>query len=238
VNKTEGSIFDAKIASFLKDRNAGLLGFADLSAITKENRYDFPRSISFCFPIPTDILKQIKSGPTLEYFDEYNRLNVLLEKTAQELEDYIFILGYKALAIDKKSRQYDAKKLTTILPHKTSAILSGSGWIGKCNLFITNEYGSGIRLGTVLTDIPLTTGSSIAESRCGNCLICYERCPGKAITGSNWKTGMGREELYNAFACQKAAKKLSDAIGADHPICGICIANCPWTVSYINRRSG
>lgn len=222
------------ISSFFKERNAGFFGFADLSSVNEERRYGFPRSISFAFPIAKEIVKHITSGPTLEYFNEYNRLNALLIKTAKELETFIIALGFKALAVEGMNRNYDVTTLTTILPHKTSAILAGLGWIGKCNLLVTEQFGSGIRLSTVLTDIPLATGAPTSESQCDDCTVCHQKCPAKAIDGKNWEYGMEREKIYDAFACMATAKKLSDAIGADHSICGICIANCPWTLKYVN----
>jgi epoxyqueuosine reductase QueG len=223
----------AEISAFLQDRGVAIHGFADLSPIPTEERYGFPRSIAFAFPIAKAILEQIKSGPTIDYFNEYNRLNDLLTTTAKELEAFIVSFGCKALAIDDTTRQYDTKALKTLLPHKTSAILAGLGWIGKCDLLITEKFGSGIRLGTVLTDMPLETGKPTLESECGNCRTCFELCPAKAIVGKNWKLGTKREELYDAFTCRTTARKLSDAIGANHSICGICIANCPRTLRYV-----
>jgi epoxyqueuosine reductase QueG len=228
------SCFNSEIASFFRERVVPLYGFAGLSPVPEERRHGFPRSISFGYPISKEILKQIKAGPTQEYFAEYNRLNTLLVRTAIELESLIVSLGFKALAMEGTTREYDTVALTTRIPHKTSATLSGLGWIGKCDLLVTEEFGSGIRLSTVLSDIPLTPGIPIIESRCGECRVCQQRCPAKAITGKNWVSGMKREMLYDAFSCQAMAKKLSNAIGADHSVCGICIANCPKTLKYVN----
>ena len=221
------AVFNSELTAFLQERAISLFGFADLSPIPDESKYGFPRSISFGFTIKKAILKQIRHGPTPEYYEEYKRLNANLATTAKELETYILYLGYSALAIDDNNRKYDAKSLTTLLPHKTSATLSGLGWIGKCNLLVTEEFGSGIRLGTVLTNIPLKAGNPIFESKCGECKTCYTLSPAKAITGRNWKRGMGRDEIYEAHSCKAMATRLSDAIRADHTICGICIANCP-----------
>jgi epoxyqueuosine reductase QueG len=220
------------IVLFLEERQVPLFGFADLSPVTDSSRYGFPRSVSFGFPLPRDIVLGIARGPTPEYYAEYGRLNALLAKTARDLESLVLSLGCEALALEGQARQYDATALTTILPHKTSAILAGLGWIGKCNLLITEAYGSAVRLSTVLTDAPLETGLPARESKCGDCRACVGLCPAKAVKGENWRRGTERAELYDAFACQAAAKRLSDAIGAGHTICGICIANCPWTQNY------
>jgi epoxyqueuosine reductase len=231
----ESEVFNSHISSFLQEREVSLFGFADLSSIPNENRYGFPRSISFAFPISKEIIQQIRSGPTQEYYFAYNRLNSRIAQTAKEIEEYIFSLGYDALAINDDNRKYDKQSLSTILPYKTSATLAGLGWIGKCALLVSEIFGSGIRLGTVLTDVPIETGTAITKSNCGDCEICVQLCPAKAITGKNWVRGIEREELYDAFACQATAKRLSGSVGVDHSICGICIANCPRTMRYVNR---
>ena len=226
--------FDSEISLFLKNRNVALFGFADLSPIPEKNRYNYPRSISFANPISKEILRQIKLGPTTDYFTEFNRINMQLLTTAKELQEYIISLGFDALALEGAARKYDTETLLTTLPHKTSATLAGLGWIGKDNLLTTEKFGSGIRFSTVLTDIPLTSGTPITESHCGECKTCFEKCPAHAIIGMNWRIGMKREDIYDAFACQAMAKKLSTAIGADHTICGVCIANCPKTERFVN----
>ncbi len=229
------AVFNSELTSFLQKRAISSFGFADLSPIPDENKYGFPRSVSFGFPIKKNILKQIKHGPTPEYYEEYKRLNALLAKTAKELESYILSIGYSALAVDDDNRKYHEIPDDSV-PHKTSATLSGLGWIGKCDLLITEKFGSGIRLGTVLTNIPLKAGDPVLESKCGECKTCYTLCPAKAITGRNWKRGMKRDDIYEAHACKAMATRLSDAIGAGHTICGICIANCPRTLRYVNGK--
>lgn len=233
-NKVEERLFNPEISSFLHERNVGLFGYADLSPIPQDERYRLPRSISFGFPLEQRIIKGIMTGPTYEYYLEYERLNALLVKTAKDLQMFISSFGFKALALEGLIRKMNDKNLSTKLPHKTSATLSGLGWIGKCNLLVTNEFGSAVRLSTVLTDMPLEVGEPTIQSKCGDCTICQLVCPGKAITGKNWIQGMKREEIYDVYACKAKATELSTRIGAKHTICGICIANCPWTLKYVN----
>lgn len=224
---------ESRVASLLRERGVGIFGFADLSPIPEGERYGYPRSISFGYPIAKGILRGIAAGPTPEYHAEFNRLNSLLLATSSALEELILSSGYKALALEGSSRRYDAEALATMLPHKTSATLAGLGWIGKCAALVTEEFGPALRLSTVLTDCPLRTGAPVRESSCGACRACQDGCPASAIRGANWSRGMERDELYDAFACRSMAQKLSDSIGADHTICGICVANCPLTLRYI-----
>jgi epoxyqueuosine reductase QueG len=51
-----------------------------------------------------------------------------------------------------------------VLPHKTAATRTGLGWIGRHCLLITRKFGSWIRLGTVFTDMALSSGKPIERS--------------------------------------------------------------------------
>ncbi len=230
--------YNSEISVFLENKGVGLYGFADLSNIPLEQRYDFPRSISFAFPLRKEIVRQIVEGPTLEYENEYVRLNELLLSTGKEIEEHIRSTGYKAAALEATVRKLDPKTLAVMLPHKTSATLAGLGWIGKSDLLVNAKFGSAMRLSTVLTDLPLTTGKAIEESKCGDCVICVAKCPAKAIKGVNWKRGMKREEIYNAYSCRKKADELTGIANIKHTICGICIANCPYTIKYLEKEIG
>ena len=83
----------------------------------------------------------------------------------------------------------------TPLPHKTVATRAGLGWIGKNCLLVTREYGSAVRLSSLLTDAPLPSDVPVTESYCGNCTVCVSRCPAKALTGTLWTPETGREQL-------------------------------------------
>lgn len=225
--------YDEEINGFLSKKKVPLYGFADLTLLPKEDRYGLPRSISIAFPARKRIIRQITKGPTVEYDHEYVRLNKLLLKTGKEIAEFIGSLGFYALTLEATVRKLNMETLTVTLPHKTSATLAGLGWIGKSALLVTKKFGSAIRFTTILTDLPLETGDPVTESECGECDICYVKCPAKAISGKKWTRGLKREEFYDAFACREKAKEQSDAIHINNTICGICIANCPYTKKYL-----
>ena len=124
--------------------------------------------------------------------------------------------------------------LTTPIPHKTVATRAGLGWIGKNALLITTEYGSAIRLTSVITDMPLKTNNSINESKCGTCNKCKSTCPAEAIKGSLWKVTSKREELIDPYKCRKTARQLfKERVGIEITLCGKCIEVCPFTQRYL-----
>ncbi len=119
--------------------------------------------------------------------------------------------------------------------HKTVATRAGLGWIGKSALLVTCEYGSAIRLASVLTDAPLPVGTPTNHSLCGDCHACVDACPGRAIKGVSWQVGMFRDELYDALACRETCLKQSAKLGIQRTICGVCINACPWTRQHLAR---
>jgi epoxyqueuosine reductase len=130
---------------------------------------------------------------------------------------------------------YDPKTRSTPLPHKTAATQAGLGWIGKNALLVTREYGSAVRITTVLTDAELTTGKAIDRSECGQCNACVAVCPCHAPAGKNWHVGLHRDEFYDVFACRKTTLELARKAGINYSICGICIYACPWTQKYLKK---
>jgi epoxyqueuosine reductase QueG len=143
--------------------------------------------------------------------------------------------GYSAAAMASTGVGIDGETLSTRLPHKTVATKAGLGWVGKCALLITEEYGAAIRFCTVLTDADLPTADPITESSCGQCTECMRVCPGGAVRGPNWYAGIPRDEIFDAFACRDAQVRRREAAGVAKTGCGLCIVSCPYTKRYLSR---
>ena len=109
-------------------------------------------------------------------------------------------------------------------PHKTAAVLSGLGFVGKSGLFLSEKYGSKVRLATVITDIPLTNELPIIENGCGDCRLCQTACPAGAIFGTP-PTADG-ERNFDPEKCSRYMKEHFQDIGRGS-VCGICIKVCP-----------
>jgi epoxyqueuosine reductase len=102
-------------------------------------------------------------------------------------------------------------------------------------LLITPEYGAAQRFVSVLTDAPLPAAEPIDESRCGECRVCADLCPAGASAGRNWRVGMARPEIFDAFACRSWSQAREQEAGDGVPICGRCVAVCPYTQGYLKR---
>jgi epoxyqueuosine reductase QueG len=178
------------------------------------------------FPSPTDT-------PSPEYYGEYGRVSAELRQASGFLAAQIEKRGFSAYSLAGQRQNED---FTTPLPLKTLATRAGLGWIGKSATLVTPEYGNAIRLGGVLTDMPLAVGGPIGESRCGDCTECAKNCPGNAIMGRNWSPSADRDLLLNAPSCKAAVIKRGGLLGGvTEGSCGVCLAVCPWTKAYISR---
>jgi len=229
---------NSEIESQLKRQGASLVGFADVSGLPAVATGSMKSAISIAVALDASIINEISNGPTRPYYREYERANELLRHLCAAAADYLRASGSKAVAIEPTIEIDEpiGKSLATPLPHKTVATRAGLGWIGKSALLITKEYGAAVRLATVLTDARLETADPTDDSSCGDCKECVIRCPARAISGKNWKAGLERGSIYDAFACCAEAKKLSERIGIHITICGTCINACPWTQKYVSRE--
>jgi epoxyqueuosine reductase len=229
----------SEIRQGLLERGASLVGFADLSELPEDVRHFMKYAVSMAVALDPSAIASIQEGPTREYHAEYRQANALLWELAKFAACLIEDFGYLAIPKRPTHAGIDPGTQSTILPHKTVATRAGLGWIGKCALLVTEEFGSAIRLGTVLTDAELDVAQPVVESRCGDCTQCVNLCPGGAPSGRNWSAGLQREAFNDAFACAKAARERATAkIGIDDTFCGICIAACPWTAKYVENACG
>ncbi len=227
-----------ELITLLKSQGASLVGFADLKEISPDVRDNLPFGISIGVALNPHIITQVREGPTKKYVEECVRVDNLLEVLGQATAQFLRQRGHEAQPRTTPGAEY-ADTLMTRLPQKNVATSAGLGWIGKCALLITRQFGSAIRLGSILTDAKLPNSVPINTSECGDCTDCVVICPAKAITGEEWLKGMPRATLVDAFACQKTARKLlTKRTGGEitgRTFCGMCIAACPWTQKYLEK---
>jgi epoxyqueuosine reductase len=214
-------------------RGAALVGFADLATLPLEARAGLPRGVSIAVALNPGIVAEIEAGPTLAYSAEYDRTNALLDDLAVSAADHLRGRGFAAVPLAATDNAAARSDMVTPIPHKTVATLSGLGWIGKCALLITEEYGSAIRINSVLTDALVPTGAPTVDSQCGECSACVGICPGHAPSGSEWRPGMSRDDLFDAYACRQSIVDHARRTPMPSPVCGMCIAACPWTQRYL-----
>lgn len=227
------------LTAYIKDEllchGADLVGFGNLTELPPEQRCNMPVGISVAVRYRKEVIKGISELPTKEYYDQYNILNKKLDMLVTLGVEALKIEGYEAIAQTISFVEQSETDYATMLPHKTVATRAGLGWIGKSALLVTEEYGSMIRISSILTNAPLKTAKPINKSKCGSCMICTNACPARAILGKNWSIDIYRDEFFNAQLCRKVARKRAlQGFGIETSLCGKCIVVCPYTQKYLD----
>lgn len=240
-NEIERILMESGASGIGFARIEGMYGQIDPTEPRSEDSTDkeikipqYPYGVSIMLAYPKEVIKNIGEAPTMEYYDAYHRLNDKLDGLAIQCETYLKEKGFRAYA-QTTSATEEYGTFRTVMPHKTVAMHAGLGWIGKNALFLTEAFGSAIRLTSVLTDAPLAQEKTLPQSRCASCMLCTNACPGKAVSGRNWSPELDRDEFFDVLACRKKAREISArAIDKVITLCGKCIEVCPYTRKYLN----
>ncbi|MBN1531309.1 MAG: epoxyqueuosine reductase [Spirochaetes bacterium] len=206
-------------------------GFSDLRGLLPPPYDRYGYGITLAMRLDDDVIDGIREGPTAEYHDHYREVNRRLESAANRIADFMAGLApSEAVTPTFSDGRLTANYQTLRAPlsHKMAATRSGLGWIGKCDLFVSERFGPRIRLATVLTEYPLEPGEPVTESRCGACTACVRACPAGAPSGRQWRAGLDRDEFFDPFKCREKCLELTERrIGQRISICGICVSVCP-----------
>jgi ferredoxin len=136
--------------------------------------------------------------------------------TAQ-LALYIKSLGYEAQT-DNFFKYYS--------PMTPLAAAAGIGQIGRCNCIISKEYGNRLKIGAVLTNIPLIEDGPVDFGMvefCQACLKCARDCPAKAVSFKGPEVFNGLLQWrHHDTKCMEMWMNLETG-------CGICMSSCPFS---------
>ena len=222
-----------KLEQIIIGMGASFVGFSNIYEKLPERLKKYPYAITFGLRLSDAIIDEIEGSPTITYFNHYRSVNTLIDQVALRTLLLIQENGYNAYTIGASQSDPGASEpYSGVFPHKTGAVLSGMGWIGKNGLFIHKDYGPRVRLGTVLTDAEISCDNTVMESRCSACNRCVDACPAMALTGNAWKPGAPRDTLVDARACSEYMNSNFKHIGRGS-VCGVCIKVCSF-----NRRFG
>lgn len=139
-----------------------------------------------------------------------DRLNKLMEFIQEKVPDV----------------QYNVMVDTGELSDRAVAERAGLGFTGKNTLLITEEYGSFVYLGEVMTNIPFLPDSPVEDS-CGDCRACMDACP----TGAIVEAGQLNAQMCLAYHTQTKVMlpdMFRDKIGTRVYGCDTCQAVCPY----------
>jgi ferredoxin len=132
------------------------------------------------------------------------------------LSGFIKSIGYET-SLNSMAR-YDA-------PLVPLAGKAGLGQRGRCHFLVTKEFGNRVRLGAVLTNLPLEVDEPIdfgLPEFCALCGQCAVKCPSKALSGPPRMVNDHPVWQFDEVTCfHMWAEYATD--------CGICIASCPFS---------
>ena len=214
--------------------SADLVGVAD-TELLKELEVQpsdllrgFRRAVSIAVQLPIAVFKTISTQPTPIYGTIYQTANRILDEIAFRTAVAFQKEGFHSLPIPA-SQVLDRETWHAAISHKAVARMAGLGWQGKNLLLITPQFGSRVRLVTVLTEAPLAADAPV-KNRCGDCTLCREACPAEAIKGVNTLDHYkDREEALHFSRCvEKLTNEYAALPGIGASICGICIKVCPF----------
>lgn len=216
------------------DLGADLVGIADieslkgLQTIPDKLLDPYTKAIAIAVQLPVAVFEMIEDQPTPIYSSVYQTVNRILDEIAFKTAKKIQKDGYFTLPIPA-SQIIDRENWYAAISHKAVARVAGLGWQGKNLLLITPQYGSRVRLVTVLANAPLESDKPI-KNRCGKCSLCRDACPVGAIKGVNTEDYYkDRDEALDFSQCmQKLTKDFAQLPEIGAPICGICIKVCPF----------
>ena len=212
-----------RIKTLCHQWGGSLFGVADLRSFKKEEILlppsllgRLPYAISVGYHLSEAVLEEIENQPTPLYFHHYQRVNILLDTIGLIVTSAIQDLGYQAMPIPA-SQLVDWKNQRGHLSHKHVARTAGLGWIGRNNLLVNEQFGSRIRLVTILTDLPLKIDSP-SLTHCGSCHNCLSVCPAGAIKE--------RQEDFDHLRCYEQLRNFAKTLHFSHNICGVCVKAC------------
>ena len=205
------------------DMGAAKFGVAPESAFRGRTKFLSPkateglnRAISIAVRLSDPILDEIEDHPTKLYYYHYRRVNIMLDQIALRLMSDLQSFGYRALPIPS-SQVVDWERQLGHLSHRHVAAAAGLGWLGRNNLLVTPEFGSRVRLVTVLTDCRLPADPPL-DMGCGSCRDCLDVCPVDAIADDR--------KNFNHIACFELIRSFRKRYNIGQDICGICVRAC------------
>lgn len=195
------------------DFGAGTVGIARVSEQALYENYEtrFEYAIVVLMPMDSEEMSHIaaeRSGI------ETMRVYMEISNTVIALAAHIRLLGWSARAYGESSD----------ILHIPLAIDAGLGQLGKHGSLICREYGSNMRIATVLTNLPLAVDTPVdiaVDDLCIGCKRCTIDCPPDAISDHKQMV-RGVEKWYVDF--DKCVPYFTHTVG-----CGICIEVCPWS---------
>jgi epoxyqueuosine reductase len=114
---------------------------------------------------------------------------------------------------------------------KAWAVRAGIGWLGKHTNVITQDYGSWVFLGVLLTTLDLVPDAP-ALDRCGSCTRCIDACPTQAIVAPYLLDARRCISYLTIEHRGDILPELAERSGEWIFGCDVCQDVCPWNIKF------
>jgi epoxyqueuosine reductase len=220
---TEIPNLTTKTIEFVLSNGADLVGVGDMGAILPERnliseplKSKLGRVVVSAIRLSEGVLSEITDRPTKSYYHHYRMVNLALDQLGLKITRFLQNRSFAAYPVPA-SQLVDWEEQKGVFSHKHAGVAAGLGWIGRNNLLVTPQFGSQVRLVSVLTDAPLHCSQPLDQD-CGSCRACLDVCPCEAIADDP-----------QSFDHQRCYDQLDwfvrNRIAGQH-ICGICVRAC------------
>ncbi len=156
-----------ELKNYALSLGADIVGFCSFDTPPSPYAPNLCHALSIGVKLSDTVLKTIDDAPSFVYFQHYRTANALLDQIAFRLARKIEEYGFSALPIAASQSLGKDNPYRGALPHKTVAVKSGLGFVGKSGLFLSEKFGGKVRLATVLTDLPVQSELPVIENGCG-----------------------------------------------------------------------
>ena len=125
-------MYENDLRALLSAAGADLVGFSCVRDELPEELKMYPYAVTIVRKLAKAVTNTIQGAPTMIYFQHYRMTNTKLDLLALDAVSFIEKKGYLALPIAASQSTPDAKEeYKGVFPHKTGAVKSGLGFIGK-----------------------------------------------------------------------------------------------------------
>ena len=229
---TTAEPFDYLKDSLIEQREAGhTSGFEHQNIderIYIEKTFENPQSIiSIALAYPTKIHEEVprdeKRGQFARASWGIDYHHVLRDRLNKLIE---FIKNEVAAEEDSENWRLEPQVDTGELVDVAVAQRAGLGFIGKNGLLITEEFGSFVYLGEIVTNIQFEPDEPVPNG-CGDCTRCITGCPTGALLGDgrmNAKKCLSYQTQTKGMMPPEYRKKIRNIIYG----CDICQLVCPY----------
>ncbi|SFM13665.1 epoxyqueuosine reductase [Pelosinus propionicus] len=218
------------IIEYAKNLGANLVGFAPVSRWEEFNEVKEAYRPEVIWPqaqtvivlgIPV-LLPILETTPSINYVEQYDTANIMLDQIAYRLSIYLNELGHASIFLPRDGYgdiKVLVEKPVAAFGHVYAAKYAGLGTVGYNNTLLNEKFGPRVRYVSVFTALAIPGDPLIEKDLCNKCRVCQKLCPSQAF--------LTRDNDLVAQMDKVACAKYHDQLREEHRYpCGICIKVC------------